>query len=97
MNIPSSILIEAINYAKSNEKTKKWFERRDISPKVSVRSVKSEILKVSIPRKMILIRIAVDYTEQSQDIGMIEDIIIDLTWELPNKYKIVKVRAVPGL
>lgn len=97
MNIPSNILIGAIEFARNHERSKKWFEARDKSTKMTVKSINSEIVYVSKVKEIIFIRISVDYVELTQDVGRVEDIIIDLTWQLPSNYNLVDVRAVPGV
>ena len=95
MNIPSKILVEAIDYAKSHPKVEPWFDRRDRSNEATVKSIRSEIIDVSIKHKALLIRIFVDYIAKNQDTRNIEDIVIDLVWSAADGYKIKDIRAVP--
>ena len=95
MNIPSKILIEAIDFAKSHPKVEPWLGKRDKSTKATVKSIKSEIIDVSVEHKMLLIRIFVDYIAKTTEIKNVEDIIVDIIWSNSDGYKIKTIRAVP--
>ncbi len=95
MNIPSKILTEAIDFAKSHPKVEPWLIRRDKSTKVTVKSIKSEIIDISVESESLLIRIFVDYIAKDQDVSNVEDIVIDLIWSADNGYRIFNIRAVP--
>ena len=95
MKIPSKILTEAINFAKSHPKVEPWFIKRDQSNTVTVKSIRSEIVDFSVKQKVLLIRIFVDYITKTQAVSNVEDMIIDLVWSADDGYKIKNIIAVP--
>lgn len=80
INIPSSLLIDALEFAKTHEITGPWFIARNNSPQMSAKSIKVEVYAINHNTKFIYIRIYVDYVELSPNVGQIEDLIINLAW-----------------
>lgn len=95
MNIPSKIVIEAIDFAKGHPKVSSWLKKRDDFEGVTIKSIRSEIVDVSLEYKSIFIRVFIDYLARAIEFGKMEDIIVEIIWSQQNGYTLKNIQAVP--
>ena len=96
MQIQSTTIINAISFAKNHSSLKKWFNSRDESELICIKSVNSELIRVIRGDDTLYIRVSVDYIDLARDPNMIEDIAVYLSWKPEIGYSLMESRAVPG-
>ena len=97
MHIQSTTIIKAIDFAKSHSTLKKWFDCRDESELICIKSVNSELVRVVRDEDTLYIRVSVDYIDLARDPNMIEDIAVYLSWKPEIGYSLMESWAVGTL
>ncbi len=96
MNIPSKILIEAIEFAKTEPQVYANLALRDKTENLTAKSIRSEVIGISAEKQIIRIRIYVDYIPQNTEFIVGQDVVIDLIWSPVSGYAIENLFYYPS-
>ncbi len=96
MNIPSTVLIEAIEFAKLDPEVQASLASRDKIDKLTVKSIRSEVIGISHEKKLLRIGIYVDYIPKTEAFVKGQDVVIDVLWSPVSGYVIDDVYYYPS-
>jgi len=96
MNIPSKVLIEAIEFANTDPQFYTNLVARDKTDKLIAKSILAEVTNISKEKQLLRIRIYVDYIPQHQDFTRGQDLVADLLWSPKTGYEIENIFYYPS-